>query len=80
MKYALLLSIINSGGGGSLSLEAVPDAREKKRCGKRVIQIRGGRGTRRGCQTREKWGGGGGEYPNRYGPSSIHASMRGKGR
>ena len=60
---------------GGVPLEAVPDAREKK-TRKKGIQIRGGRGTRKGCQKREKWEKG---YPNRYDQNSSHAITRGKG-
>ena len=54
----------------------------EKKTRKKGIQIRGGRGTRKGCQKREKWGGGGGGggYPNRYDQHSSHAIKRGKGR
>ena len=40
--------------GGSLALEAVPNAGEEKKTRKKGIQIRGGRGTRKGCQNGEK--------------------------
>ena len=52
---------------------------EKKRTRKSGIQIKSGRGTRgsrKGCQNREKWGKG---FQNRYDQSSSHAIIRGKG-
>ena len=51
------------GGGGSLPLEAVTDAREKKRVKKGVKNAKNGR---KG-------------YPNRYDQNSSHAIKRGKG-
>ena len=73
-------------GRGSLPLEAVPDAREKKKTRIKGIQIRG-----RGCMGAERAErekgvknakNGRKGYPNRYDQNSIysHAIKRGKGR
>ena len=65
------------GGGGVTSIGGRTRCSRKKKTRKKGIQIRGGRGTRKGCQKREKW-----EkrvYPNRYDQNSSHAIKRGKG-
>ena len=50
---------------------------EEKKTRKQGIQIRGERGTRKGCQNAKNGRKG---YPNRYDQNSSHAIKRGKGR
>ena len=67
------------GGGGHFHWRPYQMLEEKK-TRKKGIQIRGGRGTRgsrKGCQNREKWGKG---YPNCDDQRSSRGIKPGKGR
>ena len=64
------------GGGGSLPLEAVPDARERKKRVKRVSKSGVGAEREKGVKNAKNGRKG---YPNRYDQNSSHAIKRGKG-
>ena len=75
--HAVMRFFYRGGGGGSLPLEDVPDAREKKQ-GKGYPNQGWALNSRIAKRVSQKFGETG--YPNRYDQNSSHAIIRGKGR